>query len=414
MIMTSSLPILVTVAFSLWGMIIIGVQNIFLRYVHEYKRMYLAAFFLAFLVITNSFFILAFIEGINMPVIIFDWAFKGIVFLTIVYIFFFNNSIINQRRNLIIVRSIIYLFIFIVVLYLSIWKVVTSASDLFSIYFIFFLIGEMLFIYLYRDPQTVSKIEISMVLGLYVIMIFINIIDFVLRFYSINLNLMYGIGFIGLFFPFYFMIKYMELKQNIRENLIMINEIINKEKKSYTSSIYMIVNMLESKNNFIKGHSERVSFLASLIAAKLGMSEREMEDLQNACLLHDIGYIGISFEKIVNKGVYSINEFEQIKKHPVIGAETLSKSSVFSKYSEAILYHHENWNGTGYPSGLKGKKIPIFSRIIQIADNFDIITTDKFYRSALSKEDAMLILKSGKGEEFDPELVDIFIKSIKI
>jgi HD-GYP domain-containing protein (c-di-GMP phosphodiesterase class II) len=104
----------------------------------------------------------------------------------------------------------------------------------------------------------------------------------------------------------------------------------------------------------------------------------------------------------------------RIKKHPQIGADILRKSSQFSRFADYVLYHHENWDGTGYPNGITGEKIPLFARIIQIADTYDALTTDRFYRAALSREDAMIILRTGKGTDYDPDLVDVFIKCVEV
>jgi putative nucleotidyltransferase with HDIG domain len=414
MIRASALPILFTLAFSLWGFFIVGVQNLFLKSPKEYRRMLYTGLYLGFLVIASVFFMLPYIEGISIPQTLMLLFSEITMLVTVVYIFLFNQSLLRPQKRILAIRLVIAATGIGFVLLLARTRLVNTAYNGTSAYFAWFLFWETLFLWLQPDFTRANPDEFHIIRFLYLSLLVINLTEPFFDLSVKGVNLVHGVGFIGLFFPIYFLSRYLEIKLRIRDNVIMINEILNREKKSYSSSIYLVVNMLESKNSFIRGHSERVSFLASLIANQIGMSPAEMEDLQNASLLHDIGYIGVNIEKFINKGVYSIHEFEQIKRHPVIGAEILSKSSIFSKYAEPILYHHENWNGTGYPSGLKGEKIPLFARIIQIADNFDTITTDKFYRQALSREDAILILKTGSGEEFDPDLVQAFIQSIKV
>jgi putative nucleotidyltransferase with HDIG domain len=144
-----------------------------------------------------------------------------------------------------------------------------------------------------------------------------------------------------------------------------------------------------------------------------GLTHEECEELSVAALLHDIGYVGVPMDKFSRMNIINLEDIQKIRYHPVIGAEILRKSSLFSRYADIILYHHENWNGTGYPFGLSGSQIPFYSRIIQIADTFDSLTTDRFYRTALNKHDALLIIRSGKGQDFDPHLAEMFIECLK-
>lgn len=414
MIRSSALPLLAAVAFSIWGLFIVGVQNLFFRVGKEYRKMILTGLYLLFLVV--SFGVLIIFYHYN-HVLSYNQYYRVttvILLVTVGAIFILNSLSMIRRKRYFFLRGIIYTSALVLVLAASAAVPAFIMMSPLSLFFSFFLLLETLFLVFLHDRNPSLRHENRFLIVLHAVMFPINIIDWYLKYTGSSSDLIYGIGILGLFLPLYFIIKYIEIKDDIRDNLILINAILDKERKSYSSSIYLIVNMLESKNQFIRGHSERVSFFSSVIGNQIGLSATELEELQNACLLHDIGYIGVSFENIVNSGVYSSQEFSQIKQHPVIGSEILSRSSVFSRYAETILYHHENWNGSGYPAGISGNKIPLFSRIIQIADSFDIMTTDKFYRSALSRDDALLILKSGKGEEFDPYLVDIFIKSVRI
>jgi putative two-component system response regulator len=134
--------------------------------------------------------------------------------------------------------------------------------------------------------------------------------------------------------------------------------------------------------------------------------------LKYASPLHDIGKLGIPDAILLKPGALTKEEWEIMKLHTIIGAQILSGSKIrYLKAAEKIaLYHHEKWDGTGYPEGLKGEKIPLFARITAIADVFDALTTDRPYRKALSVEDALQIIKNERGSHFDPQIVDIFFK----
>ena len=129
-------------------------------------------------------------------------------------------------------------------------------------------------------------------------------------------------------------------------------------------------------------------------------------------LLHDIGKIAID-ENILNKpGKLTDEEWEEVKRHPEIGYRILSTVNDMSEMAGYVLAHHEKWNGTGYPKGLKGEEIPLQSRIITIADSYDAMTSERSYRNALSEEDAIEELKVNAGIQFDPELVKVFVEKV--
>ena len=159
-------------------------------------------------------------------------------------------------------------------------------------------------------------------------------------------------------------------------------------------------------------HSARVSEISEQIAIHMNLSKGEINKIRVAGLMHDIGKIGIS-DRILNKiDPLSEEEWEEVQRHSEIGYRILSSANEFSEVAEYILSHHERWDGTGYPKGLKGNEIPYQSRIIAIADSFDAMTSDRSYRKALSYADAFQEIKLKSGSQFDPAIVDLFINQI--
>lgn len=131
-----------------------------------------------------------------------------------------------------------------------------------------------------------------------------------------------------------------------------------------------------------------------------------------AGLIHDIGKIGVS-ESILNKpGYLTTDERREIERHPEIGWRLLSSTNEYSELAQFVLNHHEKWDGSGYPNGLKGEAIPLEARIIAVADAYDAMTSERSYRVALSKEKAIEELRKGSGTHFDPEIVTVFIDQV--
>jgi putative nucleotidyltransferase with HDIG domain len=173
--------------------------------------------------------------------------------------------------------------------------------------------------------------------------------------------------------------------------------------------IKTLVYSIEAKDSYTRGHSERVSRLVMMIAGDMNLSPGEREALNWAAILHDIGKIGVP-EEILNKaGKLNQEEFLSIKDHPEKGYTILRPIKQLHESLSAILHHHERYDGNGYPSGLKGQKIPLFARMIAIADTYDAMTSSRSYRKTISHEDAIAELISVKGTQLDPELVEIFI-----
>jgi HD-GYP domain-containing protein (c-di-GMP phosphodiesterase class II) len=165
---------------------------------------------------------------------------------------------------------------------------------------------------------------------------------------------------------------------------------------------------IDAKSPWTAGHSERVTRYAEEIGRLLELDEEQMRILTISAILHDIGKIAIPEQILDKPGKLSDEEFNEIKKHPPSGTKIISSIPSYEAILSGILYHHERWDGTGYPEGLKEKDIPLYARIISVADVYDALTADRPYRKAWSREETMLFFEEQKEKMFDPELVEIF------
>jgi diguanylate cyclase (GGDEF)-like protein/putative nucleotidyltransferase with HDIG domain len=178
------------------------------------------------------------------------------------------------------------------------------------------------------------------------------------------------------------------------------------------STIYALVSTVEAKDPYTYGHSRKVNKYAVALAEAIGLSPEEVSRVSTAALLHDIGKIGVP-DKILNKKrKLSREDWEAIKTHPKLGATIVGNVPNLVPCVSSILHHHERWDGTGYPEGLKGEEISIEARILTIADSFEAMSSARPYRPALCSEKIFQELRQGAGSQFDPELVEIFINLI--
>lgn len=157
-------------------------------------------------------------------------------------------------------------------------------------------------------------------------------------------------------------------------------------------------------------HSRRVVELTLKIAKLYGLSETELESIRRGALLHDIGKVGIPDEILNKPGPLSNEEWVIMKKHPLFAADMLQPINFMQESLEIPLYHHEKWDGTGYPYGLRGDAIPLSARIFAIADVFDALLSQRPYRDAWTKEEALQYLFENRRKHFDPQLIDFFFK----
>lgn len=201
-----------------------------------------------------------------------------------------------------------------------------------------------------------------------------------------------------------------------KQNLKFMDEL---EEKNIQSSqmtmqtIMTIVNTIDAKDEYTKGHSQRVSEYAASLAEALGMSEEEVERIRYIGLLHDIGKIGVP-DAILNKpGRLNTTEFSLMKQHTVVGGEILKDINSMEEVDIGAKYHHERYDGKGYPEGLKGEEIPVVARIIGIADAYDAMTSHRVYRKRLSDEAVCEELSRCAGTQFDPKMAEVFLKLIQ-
>jgi len=207
-----------------------------------------------------------------------------------------------------------------------------------------------------------------------------------------------------------------DIEEKNRQLLSLIGD-LNKEhsrtKEAFFQIISSLANALEARDPYTEGHSQRVADYSLRLAEGLKWSKEEKEKLEKAALLHDLGKIGIPDAILHKKSSLNEEEFAYIKKHSSMSAKILEPLKDFKEILPWIMYHHEKWDGTGYPHGLVGNAIPLASQIITIADVFDALTTGRDYKVGFSYDYAIGELIKGKGTHFNPELVDAFIKLIK-
>lgn len=169
---------------------------------------------------------------------------------------------------------------------------------------------------------------------------------------------------------------------------------------------------LFEKNTREMHHARRVSEICAAIGRALHLAAQEQEDLETAGLLHDIGKVGISESILDKEGTLDADEYEEVKKHSEIGYRILHSTKGMSGLAQAILAHHERWDGTGYPQGYVKTQPPLFARVIGIADAYDAMTRARSYRDVYTKEEAIEEMKKQAGKQFDPYLLDIFIRYV--
>lgn len=184
-------------------------------------------------------------------------------------------------------------------------------------------------------------------------------------------------------------------------------------KKLYENIIVAFVSAIDAKSPWTKGHSERVTNYAVAIAQEMCLTQNEIYNVKTAALLHDIGKIG-TYEVILDKsGTLTGAEVVLIKMHTVKGEEILKPVSQLRDIIPIVRSHHERMDGRGYPDGLSDGEIPLLSRIITVADSFDSMMSDRPYRCQRRIEDALLELQRCSGTQFDPQIVEVFLRAIK-
>jgi putative nucleotidyltransferase with HDIG domain len=184
-------------------------------------------------------------------------------------------------------------------------------------------------------------------------------------------------------------------------------------RETFYSTIHTLAETIEKRDPYTAGHTKRVMNYSIAIGRIMGLSKKEMEDLKLSAILHDIGKIGIRDDVLLKNDKLTSDEFKKIMMHTAYGAEILNHIRQLKSVIPGVKNHHEKYDGSGYPDGLKGDDIPIIARIIAVADTFDAMTTDRPYRKGLSFDTAFDELKKHAGTQFDPEVVKAFFKAYK-
>ncbi len=179
------------------------------------------------------------------------------------------------------------------------------------------------------------------------------------------------------------------------------------------STVITIANIIDAKDAYSGGHALRVAVCAKDIAKNLGWDERTCQNIYFVALLHDIGMMTIPDSILHKPGRLDDLEYEEVKKHPENGAEMLRDITVVEGLAEGILYHHERWDGAGYPKGLKGEDIPVMARVISVANAYDAMNSDRVYRPRLSRDKIISEFIRCSGTQFDPDITEVFVFMLK-
>ncbi|WP_215633377.1 HD domain-containing phosphohydrolase [Coprococcus catus] len=263
-----------------------------------------------------------------------------------------------------------------------------------------------LFIYMHSSRRKSDRL---LLLGLLAAIICISIEAISVYFVTSISGLFIGIGMIILLF-----VNIIRTLRNLQDMELHRQKIEVEKSKQQTERISLqmmqtLATTIEAKDEYTRGHSYRVAEYAALIAKELGWSQDEITNLKHAAHLHDIGKIGIP-DSVLNKPTQlTENEDNLLKNHTIIGAEILKDVTLIPHVVEVTRNHHEHYDGSGYPDGLAGTEIPIYARIIAVADCYDAMNSRRIYRNVLSQDEIYEEILKNKGTQFDPEIADIFL-----
>jgi putative nucleotidyltransferase with HDIG domain len=178
--------------------------------------------------------------------------------------------------------------------------------------------------------------------------------------------------------------------------------------RSYAATVRALAGAVEARDAYTGKHAERVAAYGIELARALGVARPEAPEIEFGFLLHDIGKVAIPDRILYKPGSLSDEERALVNRHPVIGAEILSGIEFLTEAAQVVRSHHERWDGSGYPDGLRGEEIPLAARVFAVADVFDALTTDRPYRPASTLPEARDIIRRDSGSHFDPRVVDAF------
>lgn len=185
-----------------------------------------------------------------------------------------------------------------------------------------------------------------------------------------------------------------------------------KKKKDYLKSVFKLAKLIDANDTYMHGHCDKVMKYSMMISSRLGLSSMEIKIIKTASILHDVGKVGIDINILRKKDKLTEEDWVKIKMHPEIGATIVRESGLLDEVVPIVMHHHARYAGGGYPDpDRRDGAIPIGSRIIAVADSFDAMTSDRPYRKALSREEAMDELRKCSGSQFDPNVVSAFLKA---
>lgn len=187
-------------------------------------------------------------------------------------------------------------------------------------------------------------------------------------------------------------------------------ELYYRQHQTFIGTIHALSAAIDAKDQYTQGHSERVAMLSEMLARKIGYSDLEAERIRISGLVHDVGKIGVAESVLCKPGRLTNEEFDIIKTHPRVGYDIMKTIPDLHDILPGVLHHHERWDGNGYPDKLGGQDIPHMARIMAIADTFDAMSSNRAYRSGLSRERVFKELRACKGTQFDPDLVEPFLE----
>lgn len=189
-----------------------------------------------------------------------------------------------------------------------------------------------------------------------------------------------------------------------------LNRVLDEKDKLFEQMVQALVLTMEKKDAYTAGHSQRVMEYALQIAEQMNVSKEDMNLLRLGAILHDVGKVGVSDQVLIKPGKLTADEFDEIKKHPVYGYDIIKHVKNLHDVLPIIRSHHERYDGKGYPDGIKGKNIHFLARITCVADAFDAMTSERAYRKAMNRDRAIQIIQQQSGAQFDPDVVDAFLK----
>lgn len=204
------------------------------------------------------------------------------------------------------------------------------------------------------------------------------------------------------------------LAKRIEESTRNLTHLYEDLRETYMRTIKALAQAIDARDHYTHSHSKNVAHYAEIMAREMQLEPQKIDEIIDACQLHDLGKIGVHDYVLTKPGKLTPDEYEEVKEHALKGAQILEPLQFLQGVIAIVRQHHERYDGTGYPYGLKGEKIDIGARVMQLADSYDAMVSARPYRQqGISKEDAIEEIKKGTGTQFDPKVVEVFLKVVK-